>query len=183
MWIKFNLDGMDFNLKIENYEPNQTFDGKWVQVSFDFEFKDIIKYKKEKTEILLCAEIDEIRKYLYDLLNDKFIYKEHYECIEPDFEFFFYPKYDIKNNKNLIFIKSSSTSVVDIGFELKVNLWNECLSCNNFSTFWERNDIEKLYLYLSLITKKILISDERIIKLIDSKVIYNKGIDRKLKLN
>ena len=47
MWIKLDLEGLKLELKIENYIPKQTIDGTWANVSFNFEFQDIIKYSQK----------------------------------------------------------------------------------------------------------------------------------------
>lgn len=172
MWIKFNLDGMKFELKIENYKPGQTLDGDWADVSFNFEFQDIIKYKKTAMEILLCCEVDDLRAFMEDLLNDKLTDIKSYECIEPDFDFIFRPKYDIRNNPNLIYVKPGN-EIEDVNMELNVNLWNEGLTCNYFSTLFNRKEIENFYLYLCLITSKIKNDDARIRNLLNSGTIYD----------
>jgi len=84
--------------------------------------------------------------------------REEYGCIEPDFTFIFTPK-DLNMS-------------IDISMELRVNLWNEGLTCNYFSTTFSRKKIEQLYLYLSLITNKIEKNDYRIISLIENGIIY-----------
>ena len=44
MWVKFDLQGMKLKFKVEKYIPNQTIDGEWTEISFSFEFQDVIKY-------------------------------------------------------------------------------------------------------------------------------------------
>lgn len=171
MWFKIDLDGMTFELKIKNYMPNQTLDGSWAKVSYYFKFHDVINYSADNCELLLNCEIDDIRDYIEKLLNDKLNKKINYECIEPDFNFIFNPKYDLSNDPSYVYLQPG-TEIVDIDMELKVNLWNGGLTTNYFSTTFGRREIEQLYLYLSLITRKIKIEDLRVKKLIDSGIIY-----------
>lgn len=171
MWVKFDLQGMKLKFKVEKYIPNQTIDGKWAQISFSFEFQDVIKYSTSKNEVLLSSEVDDIRDYIEKLLDDKLDEKVIYKCIEPDFEFTFSPQYDVRNDSDVIWVKSGN-EIRDIEMKLKVNLWNEGLTCNYFSTSFDREKIEIFYLYLSLITNKINKNNDKIKDLIKSGVIY-----------
>ena len=56
--------------------------------------------------------------------------------------------------------------------KLKVNLWNEGLTCNYFSTTFNKEEIEIFYLYLSLITNKISKDNDKINNLITEGIIY-----------
>lgn len=157
MWLKLDVEGLKFELKIEDYIPNQTIDGKWANVSFDFEFQNIIKYSRSHNELLMCFEIDELICHIKNLLEDKIEEPEILEEIEPDFTFIFNPKDKQKSG---------------IDMEMKVRLWDGGLTCNYFSTTFGRDEIEQLYLYLSLITNKIEKDDLRIKKLIEKGIIY-----------
>lgn len=158
MWIKLNSDGLKVELKIEKYIPNQTIDGEWTSVSFNFEFQDIIKYTKNDSELILCSEVDDLISYMENLLENKLTQKEEYGCIEPDFLFVFNPK--------------KLNPPIDASMELKINLWHGGLTCNYFSTTFGIEEIEQLYLYFLLISNKISKNDERILTLIKSGVIY-----------
>ena len=171
MWIKFDLDGMIFELKIKNYIPNQTLNGDWVEISHNFRFYDIINYSVNREELLLNYEVDKIRDYMENLLNDKLNINKEYEGIEPDFCFIFKPKYYLNDIPGVLYVKPGQETV-DISMELKVNLWDGGLTANYFSMTFYRDEIEQFYLYLSLITKKIGIEDYRIQKLLENGVIY-----------
>lgn len=158
MWVKFDIEGLKFELKVENYISNQTIDEAWANVSFNFEFQNIIKYSKDSSENLLCREIDDLMLVLEDLLDNKLNEREEFGCIEPDFTFVFNPK--------------GVNGSIDITMELQVNLWYGGLTCNYFSTTFCREEIEQLYLYLSLITNKIEKDDYRIISLIEKGILY-----------
>ena len=146
MWVKFDLQGMKLKFKVEKYIPNQTIDGEWT-------------------------EIDDIRNFMEKLLDDKLEEEVNYKCIEPDFEFTFSPKYDVRNDPDVIWVKSGN-EIRDIEMKLKVNLWNEGLTCNYFSTTFNKEEIEIFYLYLSLITNKISKDNDKINNLITEGIIY-----------
>jgi len=59
--------------------------------------------------------------------------------------------------------------------ELKINLWNNNLTCNYFSTSFDRKYIEYFYLYLSLIFGRITKDDPEIKDLLNSGIIYDYG--------
>ena len=172
MWVKFDLQGMKLKFKVEKYIPNQTINGKWAEISFSFEFQDVIKYSTSKNEVLLSSEVDHIRDYMEKLLEDKLDKEVIYKCIEPDFEFTFRPKYDVRNDPNIIWVKPGN-EIQDIELKLKVNLWNKGLTCNYFSTSFDRGKIEVFYLYLSLISNKIDKNDDRINNLLKTGIIYD----------
>ena len=91
MWIKFDLEGMKFELNIDKYYPNQNLDGKWTEVTCNFEFSNVIKYKISHDEILLCCEVDEIRNSLERLLNNELNEIKEFQPCEPDLTFIFNP--------------------------------------------------------------------------------------------
>ena len=109
-----------------------------------------------------------MQKLLDYKLDEEVIYK----CIEPDFEFTFSPKYDIRNDPDTIWVKRGN-EIQGVEMKLKVNLWDEGLTCNYFSTAFDRETITVFYLYLSLITNKIRKEDYRIIELLKKGNIYN----------
>lgn len=170
MWLKFDLDGMLFELNITNYMANQDYDGSWSKVSYNFKFKDVINYSINKTELLLNCEIDDLIKLTEELLNDELNDDVLYESKEEEFVFIFNPKYDIRNDPKLLFVKTGK-EIIDISMEIQVYLSNDGLTANYFSTTLNREEIEAFYLYLSLITRKIDIENEKIQKLIYSGIL------------
>lgn len=153
MWISFNLDDMLFKLKIERL--NNTND--YLDVSFEYQFKNIINYKKYNQKILLHNDIDIIKNKIKELLDNKLKNDDIYYCYEPDFNFEFIG-----------------------GKWLTINtyLWNNDerigqITNNKISITLELNDIRQLYLYLKLITNEIDLNDNEIKKLINNNTIYN----------
>lgn len=157
MKIKLDLEGMKFELQIENYNKDYNQDDNFIKATYSFEFKDIIKYRKENDEVFLSSEINKLRDYLKDLLDDKMDDIIDYNCVEPDFEFIFNPR-DKEND-------------IDIDMELRLYLYNPMLTCNYISVLFNRDNTEKLYLYLSLITDQIKEEDKKIKELINKQIL------------
>lgn len=155
MKLNLDIDGMKFSIKIEEYRPNQDEDGNFVKATYSFEFQDIIKYHKERDEVFLSCEIDKLIEYMEQLLNDELSEITSYDCIEPDFEFIFNPKY---NN-------------IDIDLELRVYLYNPLLTCNYFSVLFNREQIKELHTYLSLITNKYTEENDKVKELVKKGII------------
>ena len=171
MWIKFDLEGMKFELNIDKYYPNQNLDGRWTEVTCNFEFSNVIKYKISHDEILLCCEVDEIRNSLERLLNNELNEIKEYQPCEPDLTFILNPKYDIRNDPNTIYVKPGF-EIRDIKLQLRVNLWDDGLTDNYFSMTLYREDIDNLYTYLCYVTKKFDKDNPKVQELINSGIIY-----------
>ena len=150
-WIKFNLYGMIFKIKMCGYNK----DDLWLKTSYRFRFENIIKYEADDVEIFTPECIDLLIKYMGKLLDNKLKKVEHLTFIEPDFEFTFIPdkriRADSMTEKNgYIFIEKT--------MELRVNLWHKGITENHFSMTFEKEVIERFYKYLIQLRKK---SDEK----------------------
>jgi len=174
MWLKLDLEGMIFKLKIEKYDSKKLDDDDWAKVSFSFKFGNIINYSESNAELMQNQEINILESYLKRLLEDKIKEKKTYNFIEPDFEMDFYPKM-YSTDPNLIYIKPG-TEVADISMDLRVNLWSDGLTGNYFSMSFDREDIEKFYTYLLLVTNKIDKNDEKVQKLIEAGTLYGEEL-------
>ena len=169
MWVKFDIDGMKICFQIIDYKLNQDIEGKWAKVSANFEFQDVIKYNIENQEDLLCYEVDRLRDDIEKLLKDKLEQSENISFIEPDFEMTLHPKCNLKDNPHILYIQEGK-EIQDISADVKVNLWNNGLTCVNFGFTLNRIDIEILYKYLCLISKNI--SKDEVNNLIEQGIIY-----------
>ena len=152
MWISFNLNGMLLKIKIENHNNSD-----YVELSFVYQFKDIISYKKDNQKILQCKDIDTIKDRLKELLDNTLKKDDTYFCYEPDFNFEFIG-----------------------GKWLTVNtyLWDNDnrtgqITNNKISITLGIKEIKQLYLYLKLITGEIDLKDNEIKQLIADNIIYN----------
>ena len=158
MWIKFDKDGLLLELKIYNYIKND--ENRYVKLSFNYKFKEIINYKKEDQEILLCKDIDNLKKMLYDFLNDKLTDKykptETLYCYEPDFYFEF---------------------IGDRWLTINTYLWNNenrkgQITNNMISTTLEKEQVRQLYLYLKLQLNEIDMNNKEIVEMLNCGIIY-----------
>ena len=57
MWVKFNLQGTKIKFKVENTYQAKQIDVERDEVSFSFEFQNVIKYSTNKKEVLLSRKI------------------------------------------------------------------------------------------------------------------------------
>lgn len=157
MWIQFNLKGMLFRLKIDNYTSN---DESYVSTAYEYEFKDIINYKRYDMEVLLCRNINILKEMVRKLLNNELKEDDFYYCYEPDFNF------EFQGDRWLV---------------INTYLWNNedmtQITDNKISIVLEDKKIEELYNYLKLVTNEIDINNQYIKKMISNNVIYNKTQD------
>lgn len=157
MWIQFNLNGMLLKLKINNYKNNN----EYVDISFEYRFKDIINYKKDNQKVLQCKDIDTIKEMTKSLLNKTLQNDDSYCCYEPDFSF------DFIGGKWLT---------------INTYLWNDedrttQITNNSISITLELKEIEQFYNYLRLITNEIDINNLDIKEMLNNNIIYNKTQD------
>ena len=144
-WIKFNLYGMAFKLKVFGYDK----DNEWAKTSWSFKFEDIISYDRDYEEIFTIDCIDYLISYLKKLLNNKIKKIKKVGFFEPDFEFVLKPQevwYDPV-------LKDDPPRVIDICMELNVYLWHKGATPTYFSMTFERKDIQRLYDYLVVVSE------------------------------
>ena len=142
MWLKLDLDGINFHLQINNYHlsKKETWDEEWCRVSCSFidEKNGIINCHISNNELLLCCEIEKLIISIEKLLDDGCVHKEEILFIEPDFELVLYPKQE----KGYI------------SMEWKVYLWSNGLTANYFSTEFSKDELKCLLAYLKYVTGK-----------------------------
>lgn len=158
MWLKLDLDGINFQMKIRGYSlatKETSWDEQWCTVEYAF-MGHGINYICDGDDILLVCEIEEIVSYLDDLLHDKI--KEVYtiECIEPDFKFMLIPKTDMSN----------------IRMELKPYFFNGYLTNNYLSLSFDRQNILCFRYYLLYVMKKLKEDDLIIQDMLKEGVLY-----------
>ena len=112
---------------------------------------------------------EKLKEKLDDLLNDRIAKEFELEFIEPNFMFHF----SLKIKKEIYTINQEDTPkyfTTKPYLEWKINLWNDGLTSNYFSTTLDIDDIKALRCYLSLIMGTITTDDKEVIKYM------NKGI-------
>ncbi len=173
MWLKLNLDGIIFHLRIRGYKKtSKQWDDEWSQDDFSVLSGEWLNYQVFNRELLLMVEIEQLQARVEDLLSDMVMDEEEMEFIEPDLKFTFSPKFNVSDDQNFVFA-TSGKEILDVFMELRIALWNEgCLTGNELLLVLNREEIESLLCYLHLVTGKIDRSDIKAQELISKGVIY-----------
>ncbi len=177
MWLKLDLGGIDFRFRIEKYKKStrENWDVEWCDVDLMLKSQEWLNYNIVSDECLLSIEVEELCDKIEALLNDKLEEPERIRCVEPDLEFRLYPKYNIRNNPDVVYIKPGSNTIVDVCMKLIVSFWhkNGGLTANELILAFDRKDLEKLYCYLKYVIGIITEEDETLQKLMTEGIIYN----------
>ena len=139
-WIKFDLDGMIFKLKVYGFEAYND----WVKTSWRIKFEDIFLYERDNEEVFLKDCIDYLISNLKNHLDNKIRKVKTITFFEPDFEFVFRPQE--KQNDGLT--NEELEDIIDIRMEMNVYFWHRGATLNHISTSFERKEIQKFYDYL-----------------------------------
>lgn len=165
MWLKLDLDGITFNFRISEYKKStKEWDAGWSREDLILQSQGWLYYKISNEELLLMCEVEELHTKIEALLTDEINLLEKMECIEPDFTFVFYPKFDERNDPRYIYV-APGKEIVDISMELSIAFWNNGLTSNRLVMSFDRLDLEKLLCYLKLVIGKISKSDDAVQKL------------------
>lgn len=144
-----NLDDTLFILDIRNYindYDEEYQDDSWCKVSIIVK-NNFFRYKRIMSELLLSAEVDNIKESLKKLLNNDMPKIEKLEFIEPDLNIVLYPEIDKRRNGKYLYIDEDE-KIKDIYLKLHINLtgpYNE----QKYILILYREDIQKLYNYLN----------------------------------
>lgn len=157
MWLKLDLDGINFQMRIRGYEPynKEKQDDQWCTVEYAFMGLGI-NFIDDGDDILLSYEIERLASSLDDLLHDKITEVDIIECIEPDFKFMMIPK----------------TDIWDISMELKSYFWNGYLTNNYLSLSFDKQNIIYFRNYLLYVMKKLDEDDPIIQDMLEKDVLY-----------
>ena len=156
MWFKLDLDGIVLQLRITGYkEPTvERWDCEWCRVDLTLQSGDWLDYHVGPTELLVAAEVKDLRDCIDALLTDRIEKPKELGFIEPDLEFQFTPKQDARENPRVLYVRPGS-EIVDIGMEMVVYFWNDGLTDNRLIVSFIREDLEKLLCYLQYVTGSI----------------------------
>ncbi|MEG0546666.1 MAG: hypothetical protein RR552_05710 [Oscillospiraceae bacterium] len=172
MWLKIDLEGIDFHFRISNYKKSTSNWGdEWSRIDLTLQSRKWLDYQIVNDELLLMCEIETLRDNIKALLSDEIDKIERVECIEPDLTFVFFPKYDLRNDSKYTYV-APGYEIVDIHMELEVAFWNGGLTANRLMLSFDRSDLEIFLCYLDLITKQLEIQDKKVIGLIDNGTLY-----------
>lgn len=175
MWIKLDLEGIDFHFRISKYRKSTKENGfdEWCEVDLTLQAREWLNYQIVSDETLLAVEVEEIRDRIDNLLNGSLEKPEKIECIEPDLEFHLHPKEDIRNNPDVVYVKPGY-EIADIDMDLIVSFWDRdgALSANRLLLSFGREDLEKLLCYLQYVTGVINKEDVMVKELIAEGCVY-----------
>lgn len=175
MWLKIDLDGINFQLEITNYtqlEDRSDYPEEWCNVSMKYQSGEWLDYVVDRQQLLLSDEVDDLQSALSRFLNDEFMNAEVLGFAEPDIEFILYPKRDVRADPNLLYISPDADPILDILMDLRVSFWNGGLTANYLSLCMDREDIEMLHKYLMLVTEKMDVDSKDIQKMISGRYLF-----------
>ena len=165
MWLKLDLEGISFEYRISEYEPstNQNWDTNWCKVDLTIRSGNWLDYRIEYKEILLAAEVENLRDGINKLLNDELNEPQLIEGLEPDLEFHLHPKEDKRNNPRISYVRPGY-EIIDVDMQLIITFWNidKSLSENKMILCFNRDELEKLLCYLNLVTGVISENDLKV---------------------
>ena len=155
MKLRIDLDGILLQLNIKDYEPSQQENwDQWCHVDFSFSSEGWLDYHKENDEVLMSFEVESLAAILKRLLNDEIAEIKEMSCIEPDFNFVFYPKKDLREDPRYTYVREGF-EIVDIRMDWKISFWHEGLTANYLSVTLDRNDMQILLAYLNCVMGKL----------------------------
>ena len=157
MWVR-EFEGIKFSLDIRGYnkpiKTDEEYKDDWCKVYFYVKLDKILNYLKVPSEILLSSELDHLITKIEDLLNDRLDDVVDMSFAEPDISFTFRPKYDLRNDPNIIFLGSGSR-IVDISATMHIMFWNNTYATSNcISIYVDREDLTSLLDYLYEVVNK-----------------------------
>lgn len=137
--LELELDGINLELKIEDYKENSGFSDDWCRVTLYLKSNDWLNYRIDRKLILNSYEIDEIANGLEKIMHTPRYGLEEkdftLEFIEPDIVFKFYDSEILKSDHML---------------DIEISLWTKDrgLSANRIVLTLLDKDIKKLYNYI-----------------------------------
>lgn len=171
MWIKLDLDGIDFHFQITGYRKcnRDNWDEQWCKVEVTLQSPCWIDYQIS-SDILLSCEVEELRDSIEKLIQDSLTEQEELEFVEPDLTFVLNPKKDLRETGNYSYI-TPGHEILDIDADLHVHFWNGGLTANYISLCFDRSDLEKLLVYLRLTTNLITEQSPEVQNLFDKDIL------------
>lgn len=173
MRFEKELDGFLLSFRIRNYQSESDGDKNWDSSFSNIDFSVMsgtwLDYTLTNSELLMYREVEELMINLKKLLIDDFDEVYTFECAEPDFRFVLHPKRDLREEPSVIVVQDEF-AIEDVFMEWQIYFWNGYVTDNYLSIRFEREDIQQLFTYLQIRTKKIDQNDENF------KRIWSKGI-------
>lgn len=150
--LKLNIDDTEFEFGISNYISKEDNDENWAKIKLKVINKNF--YYDENREIMTCSEIEELLEEVEKLLKDEIKEKSSIDFLEPDIEFCLYPKINLWDLGNYIYIKKGH-EIQDIFIELSINLTdnNGVYTGQKYVMVFAREEIEKIVEYIKNVIK------------------------------
>lgn len=173
MWLKMDLEGIEFRFRIAGYKSSTKDDryDEWCKVDLAVRAGEWLDYHVEASEMLLAMEVETLKDAIDDLLHDRLDQPTELGFVEPDIEFDLYPKEDLRNDPRFLYIRSGC-EISDIYMELVISFWHDGLTANRLVLGLCQNDIEKLACYLKYITGQTDNNDVTVQKMIAAGEMY-----------
>jgi len=171
-WLKLDIQGIILELQIGRYQKSNhdIWDEQWNDVGFSLTSGKWLNYQTGG-ELLLSIEVEELLDKTNKLLNDELSEVEEIVCIEPDFNFKFYPKRDLRDDPNYTYV-AEGFEITDIYMEWKIYFWSDGLTDNYISLTFDREDLKMLLNYLFLITGILEKDSETVNNMIQNGFLY-----------
>ena len=174
MWLRLDLEGLDFQFRITGYHPStrENWDCEWCNVDLSMIAPHWLDYHIDNQEIMLCCEVESLKKGIDDLLEDRLTEKKEISFIEPDLSFHLFPREDLRKNPEVSYV-APGHEWTEVDADLEVHTWNHGLTENRIMTCFSRDELGILLCYLKLICGEVNVEDEAIQKYMSEGKIYD----------
>ena len=167
MWLKLDLDQMIMEIQLNGYRATsrEDWDSAWCRLDCSFRFDGYIDYSQRNAELIMCAEVDCLKKQLDEFIDGQMCADSSMEFIEPDFEVFFHPgNTESDTEQNVQFDRLGNDLSIPY-MDWKVNLWNSLYPTNNcFSVRLYKDDVLVLRDYLRIVIGELNENSDEVTK-------------------
>lgn len=144
--LKLDLGSHVMYLQINDWHKarSKDYDDEWCSVKCRIK-SDFMDYRVENNqpdcETLMWSEVENLLHCTEQLLTGKIAEKNSMDCVEPDFEFVFYP---------------ATENVQSVGMDILIAFWEPdgALSANSLQLYLGQEEVEQFYEYLKLVCKE-----------------------------
>lgn len=139
MTLNLDLDGILVRLRIDGYHPSgeEDWTGEWCVADFSFRSVPWLDYSRERDEVFLCREVEELFTELNALLTDERTEERVMALMEPDFAFKLHPKRDLREDPKVTYVPKGY-EIEDISVEWLVSFWQDGLTANYLYCYLEQ---------------------------------------------
>ena len=171
MWLKLDIDGIELNLRISGYKPIADWKSEYSWCQVDLHLKCSWLDYKINGELLNMGEVISLQNRMSDLLSDKTSDITAFEGLEPDLQFQFYPRRDVRSDPKVLYV-APGHEIFDISAEMIITFWNDGLTNNKLILDLDRDDLEYFRDYLLYIENATVFEKARLDELIEKGVFF-----------